>query len=504
MISPEVLPPNETPETTKSEQIAKRNRLIGVFVLAALGTLAAVIGWQIYKQKNPPVAADFETLAVLPFEPAGENQSDLQIGLADAMITNLSKIKQLKVLPLALVRQLAGQKFDVLAVGKELKTDAVLSGTYRLDNENVRVTVNLLRVAGGQTIWTETFSMPGKNGLEIENSIALRTARLLSLKIAEIEDEKSLVNQKHNPEAVQNYLSARKIWRAGELFRRKEMIGLFEKTIELEPNWALAYAGYAEILLTSDQLLVEWEKAAQIAKKAIELDPALSQPHAVLGEIYRWRDWNWEKAETEFRQSITLNPNDALSYFKFSQLLRLQRRFAEAEEQLNKAVEIEPFSPLYHASFCELYTFDRKFDKALAACNYVRQIEPDFWWTPKLLHWLYIQRKMYAELDALLLSKLSPTEKANDPLAKALAQNDLRPYFQHWIDEASRSGRENLVPKAMYYVQLGEKEKALENLEKALAVRDATLPSVNADSMFDSIRNDKRFAAIMSKTGLLK
>ena len=91
---------------------------------------------------------------------------------------------------------------------------------------------------------------------------------------------------------MQNYLTARKIQRRNELFRRKEMIGLFEKAIALEPNWALAYADYGEALLTSDSISVEWEKVEQTSNKAIELDNSLAQPHSTLGEIYEWRDWN--------------------------------------------------------------------------------------------------------------------------------------------------------------------------------------------------------------------
>ncbi len=498
-ISEEILlPVAETPK----KQTANRKFLIAVAAILVL--LIGVAAWQISKRNQPKNALDFQTLAVLPFESVGGEQTDLQIGLADALISNLSKIKRLKVLPLASIRKFAGQNFDAAAAGRELAAAAVLSGSYRFEGENMRVTVNLLRSADGKTLWTETFSTQKKSVLELENSIALRTARLLSLKIAEFEDEKSLDGKDLNAEAVQNYLSARKIQRTGELNRRKEMIGLFEKTVELEPSWALGYAGYAEALLTSDQVLVEWEKAEQVANKTLGLDKTLAEPHTVLGEIYRWRDWNWEKSELEFKQAIALNPNYAPAHLGYSQLLRLQRRFAEAEESLKKAGEIEPFSPYYQSSFCELYIFDRKFEKALAACDYANSIEPDFWRVRKLFHSIYVEKKMYPELENLVLGKLSPAEKAAHPLTKSLEQKDLRPYFQFFIDEPSKSGRENFVAKAILYLQIGEKEKALEKLENAFARRDANFPAVNGDSSFDSIRSEKRFVELMRKTGLHK
>ncbi len=498
VISEEVPPP----EIAEKPQTAKRYWLIGILAFSLICLVGLGVAWQRSNVRSQKNSFEIRQLAVLPFESVNANDADFQIGLTDVLITNLSKIKQLKVLPLASVRRFAGQNFEALEAGRELGADAILSGTYRFDGENVRVTIKLLRVAGGETLWLETFEAPRKSGLELENGIALRTAGLFSLKIAEIEDEKSLVNQKLNAEAVQNYLSARKIWRSGELFRRQEMIGLFEKTVQAEPNWALAYASYAEALLTSDTLFVEWDKAEIVAKKAIELDAARAAPHTVLGEIYAWRDGNWEQAEAEFKQAAALNPNHALTFLKYSQLLRIQRRFAEAETELDKAAEIEPFSPLFYCSYCELYAFDNKFEKAIAACNYANQIEPDYWRIRKLLYWIYLERKMYPELGEIILGKLPPDEQS--ALTKDLANNDLRPYFERQIAETAKRKNPNPITKAMLYLQVGDNEKALDSLETALTQREIGLPAVNADSMFDPIRNEKRFVGIMRKIGLLK
>lgn len=489
----------------EKNHFAKRRWLIGAVAVAAIGCL--ILAFTIGKKRAPVATANalsFSRLAVLPFETIGERERVMQIGLTDSMISNLGKIKNLDVLSIASVRRYAGQNFDAAAAGRELSADAVLSGSFRFDGEKIQVIANLRRTADGAAIWSETFTVQGKTDFERETAIALRAARLLSLKIADAEDEQSIANENLNPEAVQHYLAARRIYRTGELFRRKEMNGLFEKCVQLEPYWALARAAYAEALLTSDQLLVEWEKAEQTANKTIEFNKNLAQPHAVLGEIYQWRDWNWEKSEAEFKRAVALNPNYAAAYHKYSQFLRVQRRFAEAEATLEKAVELEPFSPIFHASFCELYVFDRKFEKALEACNRAKQIEPDYWRVPKLLYWIYVERKMYPELGEMILGKLSPAERETHPLTKALAENDLRSFWQSLIDEPSRSGKARPVSLAMFYLKLGEREKTLDQLELALAQRDMYFPAVNADLSFDSIRDEKRFAEMMKKIGLQK
>ena len=493
------------PQIIEKQNPVKRNWLIGIAAFSIICFVFFLIAWQKNNNQLPENAPGFQQLAVLPFTSANENKTEFQINLADAMITDLSKLSQIKVLPIAEIRKFAGQKFDASNAAKELGADAYLTGNYRVDDAKIHVSLNLIRVADGENIWTENITVDKSVNLNLESAISLRTARLFSLKIADSEEEKLLAAQKNlNAEAVQNYLSARKIWRRNELFRRNEMVGLFEKTIAVEPNWALAYAGYAEALTAEDQSFIKWEHAAKIAEKAVELDKTLAAPHAILGEVYQWRDWNWEAAEGEFKQAVALEPDNASARFKYSKLLRLQRRFAETKTELQKAAKIEPFSPTYQTAFSELYLSNRKFDKAFEACKNIEQIEPDFWLNRKVLYQIYIEKKMFTELGEMVLGKLSPVEKSAHPLTKASAENDLRLYFQYLLNAPTKGDQENLVPKAAIYLQLGETEKALENLEAALTKRDESLPIVNADSRFDAIRNEKRFAEIIRKIGLQK
>jgi DNA-binding winged helix-turn-helix (wHTH) protein/TolB-like protein len=498
------VPIEETAKTVTKPKLVLRNWLIGFSVISILCLSILGFVWQRNTVEISENVIGINNIAVLPFETIGEKNTEIQIGLADSMITNLSKIKSLKVLPIASIRKFAGQDFDPITVGRELQTEAVLKGNFRIVANDANVTASLLKVSNGEVVWTETFTAKGDNSAELENSIAVRLSRLLWLRIAEITDEKSLSNQELNPEAIKTYLSARKIWRNGELFRRTEMIGLFEKTLALEPNWALAQSSFAEALLASDRIRLDWEKAEQIAVKAIELDKSIGQPHAVLAEIAHIRDWKWVNAESEFKQAITLNPNYAVSYFKYSQFLRIQRRFAEAETNLKTAIEIEPFSPVFHSSLCQLYYFDHKTDKAIESCKNARQIDPDHWLVSKLLFWIYVERKMYAEIDELVLGKLSPSKRAEHPLTKAIAENDLKSFWQHLIDEPVKEGNTNVQPisNAVLYSQIGEKEKVLSNLELALENHDDNLPEINAEPTFDSIRNEIRFAEIVRKIGL--
>lgn len=274
------------PEVVEKSRFVKRRRLIGISIFSIICLIVLAVAWQRGSFQSPKKIPENNTLAVLPFSPINENEGNLQTGLADALITNLSKVKDLKVLPLASVQKYTGQSFDTLAVGRELQAERILEGSYRFDGENVRVTVNLLRVSDGTALWTETFTAQRKSNLELEQAIALRASRLFSLKFAQTDDEAFLADKNLNPEAVRNYLAGRKIRQSRELGRHEEMIKHFEKAIELAPDWSHAFSGLAEALLNDDSYLTGWEKIEKSTRKAIELDAANANAHAAQAQIY--------------------------------------------------------------------------------------------------------------------------------------------------------------------------------------------------------------------------
>lgn len=502
----EILIDNAPPEVNHKTQSAKTIWLIGISIGSIVCLLSLAFAWQRNKTETPKNALGINTLAVLPFASVGETDAALQMGLADALITSLSRIKQLKILPVGSVQKYSGQSLDSLQTGLELNADAVLEGSYRYENEDVRVTARLLRVSNGEILWTETFTTQKLSNLEIENMISLRTARLLWLKFAQTEDENAVADLNIKPEAKENYLAGRKIWQSRELKRREEMLRYFEKAIEIESDWPLAYSGLSEAVLNDDTSSTDWKTAEEAARKAIELDETNAQAYTALGQIFHRKDWDWENAETSFKKALELNPDYAHTHHEYGIFLIIQRRFVEAETEMKKAVEADPFSPFYFASLCELYSFDRRFEDALKQCNYAQNIEPDFWRTRKQLFWIYVQKEMYPEMSAMILGKMSENEKAKHPLTIAFAEKDLRSFWQNLIDERrqSKSGASNSLALATFYLQIGEKEKALNYLEQSFDEREMFLPTANADSVFDPVRNEDRFRNLMKKIGLQK
>jgi DNA-binding winged helix-turn-helix (wHTH) protein/TolB-like protein/Tfp pilus assembly protein PilF len=498
----------EMPAAARIEKTrpGRRHWLVGISAVSIIALVLLAVAWQQSLFQPPKNLPETDALAVLPFSSINENEGNLQTGLNDALITNLSRIKNLQVLPLAAVQQYAGKNFDPVAAGRELRTDRILAGSYRFDGENVRVTVSVLRVSSGETLWSETFTAKGKNNLELEAAIADRAARLFSLKFAPIEEDPMVSDQDINPEAVRNYLAGRRIWQTRELGRHAEMIQYFEKTIELAPRWSPGFSGLAEALLNDDSYAAGWEKIEQAAHRALALDARNASAHTAQAQIYFFKNWDWENAESSIKKALEINPNYAHAHNQYGVFLGIQRRFVEAEAELKKAIEAEPFSPFYSASLCELYYFDHRYDDALKTCTYAQNLEADFWRTRKNLFQIYVQKKMYAEMAEMVLGKLSAAEKATHPLTGASAANDLGPFWQKLVDESlnSKNPERNAVQLANFYLQLGEKEKSLTYLETAFRRHDDSFPAVNADPSFDALRKEPQFLDLMTRTGLRK
>ena len=278
---------------------------------------------------------------------------------------------------------------------------------------------------------------------------------------------------------------------------------MFQNVMKAEPEWALAHAGYGEAMAMMDGLHVDWKKVEVAANKAIELDPATAEAYVILG-LSRQYQSDWKKAEEAYKLAIKLNPAGADAYLKYGVMLDIQRRFAEAEKNLMKAIKLEPFSPLFHTLLCEHYYFDHRYEKAISQCERAEQISPRFWLTGKKLYWIYVQSEKYQRIVESGYGDLSDEEISRHRFAKPLVDGNMKLYWQRRIDTRLNNPKRKPSPvtMAVFYAQLGDKEKALDYLEKAIANPNHDLPRANPDPVFDTIRNEPRFGALMKKVNL--
>ena len=486
-------------------------------VFAAGGLLFVLLVALAYYQwsNQPQPTTQIKSIAVLPFKPlVPENRNEsLEIGMADTLIAKLGNFREINIRPISAVRKYAGIEQDAVAAGREQKVDAVLDGQIQKSDEKIRVTVRLVRVEDGITIWTNQFDEKMTNIFTVQDSISERVVGVLALKLTR--EEKGQITKRHtdNAEAYQLYLMGRyhlnRLTDDGFLKGRD----YFQKAIDKDPNYALAYAGLADAYsrLSGFNALPPkdgYPKATAASSKALELDDNLAEAHTVLGTVKFFYDWDWSGAEREFRRAIEINPSYSDAHQMYSYYLSAMGRFDEALAEMRRAQELDPLSLEKLAGIGEILNFQRQYDQTIEQYQKTLEMDPN----SGFAHWaignVYVNKGMYSEAiaeyqKAIPLSGDSPDEPAM--LGYAYALSGKRREAQQVIDDLKeRSKRTYVSPStiAFIYGGLGEMEQAFVWLDKAYDERDSLLILLKIEPTFDPLRSDPRFTELLRRVGL--
>jgi DNA-binding winged helix-turn-helix (wHTH) protein/tetratricopeptide (TPR) repeat protein len=289
-----------------------------------------------------------------------------------------------------------------------------------------------------------------------------------------------------------NHIEADEAYRAGrDLWNKRTAAGLFqsiekfEQAIEKDPDFALAYDGLADAYAFD---LARWRQAEELAKKALEIDSRLAEPHATLGFVRTFWEWNWKEAEQEFKRAIKLNPNYATAHQWYAVYLAVTARIPEAELEMRRAAELEPLSPVMNADLGQILYFAQKPDEAIAACRKALDIDADFFNAHQYLYQIYIQQQRYDEaLDELVILSSLPGVTLNGFAAnrfrKAYKARGIRGFWQARLEDLhGHTG--DAYEMAECYARLGEQEQALDWLKKAFDQRNFNCIYLHANPAF--------------------
>jgi TolB-like protein/Tfp pilus assembly protein PilF len=466
-----------------------------------------------------PLGRQTRSVAVLPFKTLGTIQTNddefLGLGLADALITTLSNLRQLVVRPTNSVVRFTDPAQDLLIAGNELGVDAVLDGRVQRAGERVRVTVQLVSVMDGAPLWAEKFDEKWTDIFTVQDSISKQVAQALLLQLSGAEHRLLTKRETKNIDAYQSYLRGRYYWNkfTEESFQRA--IACFMEAIHSDPAYALAYAGLADlynwlgvfgVLPPADT----WGRGLKLAARAVALDDSLAEAHAALGFARLCTSWDWTGGERELRRAIELNPNYATAHQWYCFHLAAEGRFAEAVEESRVALQIDPLSPFINQALGWTQYVARDFDLSIESHRKLLEIDPDF----ALGHYScarpYVQKGMHAEAIAELeqsveLSNGSPVMLAGLGHAYAVAgrEREARDVIDKLRDLA---GRRYVSPYhlTLIYCGLNELERAFEWLEKTYAQQDAWLIWSRVEPQLDPLRADPRFAQLLGRIGLAR
>ncbi len=500
-------------DTNTSENEIKLNKRyvfslsLGVILLAAIA--AGSFYWR-SRQEAADNADAPKSLAILPFKPLVADNRDefLEIGMADALISSLSERREIEVRPLSSVRAFVRAGKDPVAIGQALATDAVLDGGVQRSGDNIHINARLIKVADGSSLWTETFDGNYQELLG-ERGLIDRLTAVVALRLAGSAGTAPFTHHTENVEAWEYYL--RGSYQAGHLTPPKiqESIDYYQKAIDRDPNYALAYAGlsraYIALAPSSDYPPTEvFPRAKDAALKAIEIDERLAEGHAVLCSIRFWYEWDWSGAEDQCRQAVQLNGNSAEAHYTYAHLLSNIGRHSEALAEMKRARALDPVNLRVNALEGQFLLHAGQTDEALEKLRKTVELLPELWLGHLFISSIYIEKGMYAEAvsEADLASKYSgasnhPAAFKGYALAKA-GKNEARKV----LDELSGHAKERFVPPyyfALVYNGLGDTDKAVGWLERGLEQRDCKMVFLKVEPKWNNLRSNPRFVQLIKK-----
>jgi len=355
--------------------------------------------------RNRPSA--ISTLAVLPLKTLSADCSNeyLGLGIADALITRLSKIQRLIVRPTSVVRKYLSLEQDTAEVARSLMVEAVLEGSIRQAGERIRILLQLVSPRDGTTLWAEQFDEQFNDIFTVEDRISEQVTRVLLKQLNSAEQQQLSQRATASSEAYRLYLQGRYFWNKRTEAALQKGAAYFQQAIQLDPNFALAWAGLAdsELLGTSSASPQEaMPKAKAAVLKALELDDSLSEAHASLGRIKMAFDWDWAGAEPEFQCALALNPNYATGHQWYANFLLAVGRTAEAEAEIALACELEPFSLMLNCARGWVYHMSRQYDRAAEQYRHTLEMDPHFVMAQREIAFVYEQQERYNEALAMI------------------------------------------------------------------------------------------------------
>ena len=509
-------PPATAEVLDKAKPAARPKALI---IVAAVAVLAGVIYWGASRWGGRVQNTGGKyMLAVLPFEnlTGDASQEYFSDGLTEEMISHLGNLdpEHLGVIARTSIMQYKNNKDGLRRVGRELGVHYVLEGSVRRESGRVRITAQLIQMKDQTHVWAREYDRELTSLLKLENDLANEVAQEISLTLAKNAGQRQGQPAKPmSPEeyaAYDSYLRGRYFWNKRTVDGFQQAIKSFEEAIAKRPDYARAYAGLADTyaLLSGFDVAPKNEtipKARQAAAKALALDGSLAEPHASMALIAQNDDWDWRKAETEYRKAIQLDPNYATARHWYAEFLTLQGRFSEALEEIGRARQLDPRSLIIAADRGAILYCARRHKEAIEQLRAVLAMEPNF---PRahIIVFAYVQEGMFDEA----LRDVAEWQKGHDGAfawmlfayvhGRAGHKSEALKYL-HKLEAASSEHYVDSSKMILAHLGLGDKEQALQWCEKAVLERSTLMVWLKVDPAYDPLRSDARFQSLLTKVG---
>ncbi len=496
--------PNE--RTVKGAFISKSSNR--AYVYGGVGAVLVVVLITLYLffgPKHPSI--ENKSVAVLPFVnmSADKEEEYFSDGLTEELINVLTKVEGLRVPARTSAFAFKDKQQDIRKIGEQLNVSAVLEGSVRKAGNKLRITAQLINVADGFHLWSETFDRDMQDVFAIQDDISRRIVDTLKIKLTGEQTVRLTKRYTENTEAYQSYLKGRYYWSKKTDESLKKGLEYFKQSLDQDPTFALAYVGMADdyMMMGGEYYVLASSEVRPLAKasalRALELDPNLGEAHTSLA-LWNFHQFDWTTAEEEFKHALVLAPNYAPAHHWYAHLLSSERRFDEALNHIRRAQELDPLALNFRGSEGIILFTARRYDEALETLNKLAASFPDFTGGYSWRAMVFVETKRFPQAISDVERTISLTDRnSSERLGKlgyvygsAGRKADALKIAEE-LDELSKQRYVSPFYRALVPLGLGDKDQALFWLQKAYEERDASVSVQNASPVLDSIRDDPRF-----------
>ncbi len=492
-----------------------RSRRALVAALGVTALIATVFAFNITGIRSrilPRGVPPIHSIAVLPLQnlSGDPNQEYFADGMTDALITELAQISFLRVISRTSAMHYKGSHQLLSEIAKELNVDAVVEGSVIRSGNHVRITAQLVEARSDRHLWAKAYDRDIREVVSLQQDVADSIVSEIQPKLR-LQGSTSVSRKRQvDTEAYDTYLQGMYFWHKFNQADNRRAVEYFERSVRKDPSFARGYAGlsnaYYELAYYGRPIDI-MPKAKEAAEKALRLDDTVGEAHGGLGWV-KWNyDWDWPGAETEFRRAIQLNPGHSISHGMYGNFLDSMGRFEEASREFQIAQELDPVALIVIRNTADHFRCMRLYDRAIAEDQRALEMDPSFADAHENLAYAYANKGMHEEsikeMEQLAISDgehdLAETMKI--AYARGGYQGALKSRLKYYQDRRKAGSHVNFWDEAFTDAQVGNKDLALQALEKAYDEReDITDLAVNPS--WDSIRPDPRFQGLVRRVGL--
>jgi len=465
--------------------------------------------------RNKRVPKIIDSLAVLPFGNAGGDPEHeyLSDGITGSLINILATLPKLRVMAQSTVSRFKARDVDPQAVGRELGVRAVLTGRIMQSGGSLRIGTELVDVSTGSQLWGAQYDRKTGDIFVVQDEISTEISEKLRLQLTRAEKKQLTKRHTENVEAYQLYLKGRHHWNRWTEEGFYRAIEHFRLAVDRDPSYAMAYAGLADcyVLLGWNSYLPPKEafpKGKAAAKAALQLDPDLAEAHTPLAAVLWLDDWEWDNAQTEFKRSLELSPSYPTANHWYAEYAMTMGRHEEAMARIKKSQDLDPLSLIISVAVGWAHYFARRYDEAIEQLRRTVDLDPNY----PVTYWILglLLRKIGQYELAITEGEKGVKLSGGSPLMRAALAHTLgvagrTKEARQILDDLTELAKQKYV--APYYfagihIGLGEKERAIEYLQKCAEEHSHWLIYLHLDPGMDDLRDNQFFQQLLRPVGL--